>query len=701
MTKGLYIVAAEPQSGKSLLSFCLIRLFQHHFPHVGFYRPITTPTQSEDINDPHISAASSFFGFSSEQSAHMSGVPIEQAEQWLKQGQHNTLLTHIIERYKNIESHYDIIISEGCDFRSHPNILEFDLNAEIANNLNCQLLVVINGHDKTLKAIETDVSLTLRAYQQKHCQLFGIIINRVVSVQVPALKSQLTELFGTSLPFFGIVPENDFLSKPNMSDIAQHLHAEVCWGASQLNRVVHQPLIAAKHVCAFLTANYAQHNTLVVSPGDRIDILMGCLLAEQSEHYPPIAGMVLTTGVKPPATISRILDGLATPFPILSTPEDTFSVAASLHKAHFATAILHHDKIQHAINHVTQSIDEKALMAQLQRPHTPRMTPYMFEYFLEKTAQQNLKHIVLAEGEDLRILKAAERLLKRQCVRLTLLGRQSVIEKLLQTHLLSLPDINIIDPATSELTAQYAEQHAHLRKHKGMNLDIAKDLMLTTPYFATTMLSMGDCDGMVCGAQHTTGDTIRPALQIIKTQPGVQRVSSLFVMCLQHRMVIYADCAINPDPDADTLAETASLAAQTAQKLGLSPKIAMLSYSSGDSGHGARVDKVRQATQILSKMHPEFDIEGPIQYDAAVDADVSSKKLPTSTLNGQANVLIFPDLDTGNNTYKAVARESGALAIGPILLGLKKPVNDLSRGCHIDDIVNTVLITAIQAAERA
>jgi phosphate acetyltransferase len=309
---------------------------------------------------------------------------------------------------------------------------------------------------------------------------------------------------------------------------------------------------------------------------------------------------------------------------------------------------------------------------------------------------------VLPEGDDDRILLAADLLVKQNVVDITILGVKENIEAAAKRLNITFDfdKIKIINPATSDKLSGYAQTLCDLRKAKGVSLEMARDLMHDVSYFGTMMVFKGEADGMVSGAAHTTQHTIRPALQFVKTKPGIATVSSVFFMCLPNRVSVFGDCAVNPNPTSEQLADIAISSAETSKMFGIEPKVAMLSYSSGTSGEGEDVEKVRKATEIVRQKRPDLKVEGPIQYDAAVDPSVGKKKMPNSEVAGQASVLIFPDLNTGNNTYKAVQRETGALAIGPMLQGLNKPVNDLSRGCTVDDIFNTVVITSIQAQQQ-
>jgi len=321
----------------------------------------------------------------------------------------------------------------------------------------------------------------------------------------------------------------------------------------------------------------------------------------------------------------------------------------------------------------------------------------MFEYEIIQRAKSDRKHIVLPEGTEDRILRAAEILRMRSVVDITLLGNEQEIRQKSAALGISLEGLNIVDTLTSPLRQKYADAYFELRKHKGISPQMAFDTIADVSYFGTMMVYMGEADGMVSGAVHTTQHTIRPSFETIKTKPGCSIVSSVFLMCLADHVVVFGDCAVNPDPNPEQLADIAISSAETARVFGVDPLIAMLSYSTGESGKGAEVDKVREATKIVKARRPDLKIEGPIQYDAAVDAGVAKTKLPGSDVAGHATVFIFPDLNTGNNTYKAVQRSANAVAVGPVLQGLNKPVNDLSRGCTVTDIVNTVAITAIQA----
>ena len=445
--------------------------------------------------------------------------------------------------------------------------------------------------------------------------------------------------------------------------------------------------------------NWLEPDSLVITSGDRGDIIAGMLQAHQSTSYPALAGLLLSTGMQPDPAIAKLIEGIPDPLPILSVKTDTFTTAAQVNEVHAALWPDDTEKIDLSIQSFDQHVDLNRLEQQISAVRVRGMTPKMFTYNLLERAKAQLQHIVLPEAYDPRILKAAAMLVNRGIVKLTLLGHRDDVQRVVNKYQvkLDLDQITVIHPAESKQLQDYAQTFFELRHHKGVTLDNALDVMMDVSYFGTMMVYKGDADGMVSGAVHTTQHTIRPALQFVKTHPDFSVVSSVFLMCLEQRVLVYGDCAINPNPTAEQLAEIAISSADTARTFGVEPKVALLSYSSGESGKGEEVEKVRAATKIARERRPDLLLEGPIQYDAAVDPEVGAQKMQGSAVAGKATVLIFPDLNTGNNTYKAVQRETGAIAIGPVLQGLRKPVNDLSRGCTVEDIINTVAITAVQA----
>lgn len=491
--------------------------------------------------------------------------------------------------------------------------------------------------------------------------------------------------------------ELDGLNALSVGEVKRSLNAELIFGTQHdLQRTIKQPKIAAMSVEHLI--DHFEEGDLIIVPGDRLDVILSVMYANRSTNFPSFAGIVLTGGLVPPESFLNLLRGISSAhIAILSVPHDTYQTAILIEHIIPSFCPAHDRKIALAMGEFMGAVDGEKFMELLQTTHTEVVTPSMFEYTLFQRAHRDRKRIVLPESNDERILRAADILLQRNAVDLILLGDPKSVADRAGTLGVDISKATIIDPLSSPLMENYIDQFYQMRRHKGVSLNVARDAMMHRTYFATMMVYRGDADGMVSGALHTTQDTILPALQIIKTHPPITLVSSLFFMCMPNQVLVYADCAINQDPNAEQLAQIAIASAKTAKQFGIEPKIAMLSYSTGDSGHGSDVDKVREATAIAKSLSPDLLIEGPIQYDAAIDPDVARLKLPASDVAGCATIFIFPDLNTGNNTYKAVQRSSGAVAIGPVLQGLQKPVNDLSRGCNVVDIVNTVLITTIQA----
>jgi phosphate acetyltransferase len=462
-----------------------------------------------------------------------------------------------------------------------------------------------------------------------------------------------------------------------------------------LSREVEDVLVGAMSIEHLLERLH--DGVVVIVPGDRSDILLGLLMAHTAEGFPSLAGIILNGGFTPPAIVERLVDGLGSRLPLIRTDLGTFKSASAAAGTRGRLTADSQRKVDTALALFEKHTDAEEALAALEVPAPEVVTPLMFEYELLDRARSDRKHVVLPEGSDDRILRAASTLLQREVADLTILGDEASIRSRATELGLDLSAAKVIDPKSGQLLERFAAEYTELRKHKGMTVERAREIVSSVSYFGTMMVQLGLADGMVSGAAHTTAHTIKPSFEIIKTTPGTSVVSSVFLMCLEDRVLVYGDCAVNPDPTAEQLADIAISSAETAAQFGIEPRIAMLSYSTGSSGSGADVDKVRTATELVRERRPDLSVEGPIQYDAAVDASVAQTKMPDSAVAGRATVFVFPDLNTGNNTYKAVQRSAGAVAVGPVLQGLRKPVNDLSRGALVQDIVNTVAITAIQA----
>ena len=693
MLKTVFITSTEAHSGKSIISIGLVNMLLGKAQKIGYYKPIIDQNQPQHRDD-HIDTILTHFDlpmayedtFAFTWQEAMTKIDTE------SQGE---MIDTIIRKFKRLDEQYDFTVVEGTDYQGEGAVFEFDLNAQIAKNLGSPVIIVISGEEKTDEQVINAALSAIHNFSAREIQVLAVVANKISSESIKAVKNLLTKQLPTGV-LLAIIEEDKRLKSPTMKEINEQLHGKVLFGAESLTNQVDNFVTGAMQVPNFL--NYIKENVLIITPGDRGDIIISALQANLSASYPKIAGIVLTAGYIPEKPIMKLIRGLPTAVPILAVQTGTFETSNVVGAIRSRISSDNTRKIRLAIDTFDRSINLPELEKSLISLKPSGITPRMFQYQLTQWARRLKKHIVLAEGNDERILKAAARLLSQDIVDITLLGDAAEINKLIgQLDIRQeLAKVRIVNPAKDERYIDYVHTLYELRKNKNVTLEMARDLMTDVSYFGTMMVYKGHADGMVSGAVNTTLHTIRPALQFIKTKPGVSLVSSIFFMCLTDRVCIFGDCAVNPNPTAEQLAEIAISSAESSERFGIEPRIAMLSYSSGNSGEGEDVEKVRKATEIVRSSHPELKIEGPIQYDAAVDPVVGKNKLPGSEVAGRASVLIFPDLNTGNNIYKAVQRETGALAIGPMLQGLRKPINDLSRGCTVDDVFNTVIVTAIQ-----
>ena len=693
MKQGIYIAGGEAKSGKSVVVLGMMEILAGRMGKVGFFRPVV---HDVNIPDPLTALITSRYDLGTAWE-RMCGCSYDTAREMLIQDRDDDLLKLILEKYRALQAEFDLIICAGSDFIGPAITLEFDFNAKVANNLGCLVLPVVKGQGRDRLQVVRAAQGLLESLEERSCEVLALIANRVPASLAGEVAGELQRVLPANIPAY-VLSDLPLLEKPTVGEIATALGAERLGGPEEsFNHEVDNFKVAAMEL-----PNYLEHiaeGSLIITPGDRSDIILGSLLADAASTFPHIAGIILTGGIRPAAQVQRLLEGLrASPVPLLGVAVDTYTTALNVSSLQGVLAPGNPRKIAAAIGAVEARVDADGLLGRVAAARSMRVTPLMFEYEIIQRARSERRRIVLPEGNEERILRAAEILRMRDVADLTLLGGEQEIRQ--NAALLGITlgeEVQIIDPLTSDRRQAYADTYFAQRKHKGISPQMAFDTMADVSYFGTMMVHLGEADGMVSGAVHTTQHTIRPALEFIKTRPGCAIVSSVFFMCLADRVLVFGDCAVNPDPTSEQLADIAISSAETAQIFGIEPLIALLSYSTGESGKGAEVDKVRAAVKIARERRPDLKLEGPIQYDAAVDAGVAKTKLPGSEVAGHATVFIFPDLNTGNNTYKAVQRAANAVAVGPVLQGLNKPVNDLSRGCTVPDIVNTVAITAIQA----
>jgi len=698
MANKLYVAGTEPRTGKSAIILGLMELLKRNVKKVAFFRPLIDVDHSRGERDNTIMLLKSQYHLSYDYE-EMYAFTIAEAAQLIAMGRTEELHEAILAKYDKLAATADFILCEGVELEGATASFDFDLNVEISNNLGCPVMLVARGRMKTIPGLVRSIKRYHNSFTRRGCDLVATIINRVHPDSVPVIEKQLADEKIAKNQLVYIIPNNENLGNPSVGEIARLLNAELLYGEENLTRHVRSFTIAAMQLRNLL--GRIEYGTLIITPGDRSDVILSCLAAVQSMSMPNISGIMLTGGLVPEGPVQKVIEGFGDTVPIIAVHENTFQVAIRVENIHAAITPDNSRKIIQALAVFERHIDVDQLSEKIIKTTTTTVTPKMFESQILQRAKAEKQHIVLPEGETDRVLKAAEILLRREVVDLTLLGREERILKRISGLGLHLKSAQIIDPRNAPCFNEYVETYYELRKDKGIMRSVARDIMADLNFFGTMMIYKGHADGMVSGANHTTADTIRPAFQFIKTKDDCSIVSSVLLMCFHDRVFAYGDCAVNPDPTAEQLAEIALSSAKTAALFGIKPRVAMLSYSSGRSGKGQQVEKVRKATEIAQKkaesIYPGLEIEGPIQYDAAVDKEVAHTKMPESKVAGKATVFIFPDLNTGNNTYKAVQRSAGVVVVGPILQGLKKPVNDLSRGCLVPDIVNTVAITAVQA----
>ena len=691
--ESIYIASAEPRAGSLIIAIGFMEVLKGHFNRVAFFRPIipdgTDREKDIDFMLKHFELDISYEA--------CCGFSISDYTNAYADGTEEALHEALIRKVDQLQKAYDFVLIEGYHRSIFASIFDFDINLEIARNLGTVFIPVINGKSKSSAKICNEIQIISESIRSEGCTHLATFVNRCDEKILENLQQRISTRHKNEQVY--LLPEVKELNTPTLDQIIQVLQAEMIMGSpEQLQHLVYGNKIAAMGV-----ENYLSHindGDLVIVPGDRIAIIIASLLSYYGKNHPNITGMILSGGIKPSESIMNLLkDFNEIPIPILCVESDSYQTAIALDKVTADITAESTRKITLAKGLFDASVDKKRLGERFLSSQKEMVTPAMFQYRLFENARAERQKIVLPESADERILRATEILLQRDIVDIILLGDREEIEHQSIQLGLDIGKAEIIDPQESLLSEKFSHPFYTMRKEKGLTLDAARDAMAHPNYFATMMVQEGMADGMVSGATHTTTDTVRPALQIIKTKPDISIVSSVFFMCLDTKVLVYGDCAINLDPTAEDLAQIAISSADTAAKFDIEPRVAMLSYSTGSSGSGPEVDKVREATHLAQSLRPDLLIEGPIQYDAAIDEKVAKKKLPNSKVAGRATVFVFPDLNTGNNTYKAVQRSTGALAIGPVLQGLRLPVNDLSRGCLVDDIVNTVAITAIQAQQ--
>ncbi|MFE5853149.1 phosphate acetyltransferase [Streptomyces sp. NPDC056500] len=678
MTRSVYVTGIDRGDGRQVVELGVMELLTRQVDRVGVFRPLV-----HDGPDRLFELLRARYRLAQDP-ATVYGMDYHEASALQAEQGTDELVSQLVERFHQVAREYEVVLVLGTDFADTQFPDELAINARLANEFGASVIPVVGGRGQTAESVRAEARNAHRAYEALGAEVLAMVVNRVA----PEDRAVIAERLAARLPVpCYVLPDEPALAAPTVAQITHTLGGTVLLGDdSGLARDALGFVFGGAMLPNFLKA--LTPGCMVVTPGDRADLVVGALAAH-SAGTPPIAGVLLTLNERPSEGILTLASRLAPGTPVISVPGTSWPTAAELLGLEGKLNATTPRKAETALGLFERHVNTGELLERLAVARSGHVTPMMFEHELLEQARSDRRRVVLPEGSEERVLRAADVLMRRDVCDLTLLGDLEVIRKKAADLGIDLSDVQLIDPNTSELRQPFAERYAELRAHKGVSVELAYDVVADVNYFGTLMVQEGFADGMVSGSVHSTAATIRPAFEIIKTKPDASIVSSVFFMCLADKVLVYGDCAVNPDPDAAQLADIAVQSAATAARFGVDPRIAMLSYSTGTSGSGADVDKVREATERVRGSHPELRIEGPIQYDAAVEPSVAATKLPESEVAGRATVLIFPDLNTGNNTYKAVQRSAGAVAVGPVLQGLRKPVNDLSRGALVSDIVNT------------
>ncbi|NUR28103.1 MAG: phosphate acetyltransferase [Catenulispora sp.] len=708
----MYITSTDAASGKTVVALGVAEAMSRRVRRLGVFRPVVPGGGAVDevvdlirrryhVAEPYESCVGTTYD----------AVHLDPAR----------AVETIVDRYRALAARCEAVVVIGSDYTDAATSTEFGFNATVAANLALPVLLVVGGTERTPQDVAAVVRVSRQELTRVHATELAVVVNRVPAGQEDEVRREVVAVFanpadvntiaaaaetGTTssvaaeadaTPLVFTIPEVPTLTAPTIRDLLRAADGRQIGGdPALLDREAANLVVAAMSLPNVL--DRLTEGVAVIAPGDRTaGLVPGLLAAHEASNFPALSAVFLTGGFTLPGSVARLLEGVHSPLPIITTAQDTLPTALHLAAVRGEITADHPGKVETALGAFARGVNTTELLDRLNVTRSVAVTPLMFQAQLLERARSERRRIVLPEGTDDRILRAADIVARRGAADLTVLGDEERLRTRANALGLDLDGVRVVSPADPDLVEEFAHEYTRLRAHKGMTLDKARDLVQDVSYFGTMMVHTGRADGMVSGAAHTTAHTIRPAFEIIRTGPGVSVVSSVFFMLLADRVLVYGDCAVIPDPDAAELADIAVTSARTAQAFGVQPRVAMLSYSSGESGSGEGVEKVREAAKLAHAKDPGLPLEGPIQYDAAADPEVAALKLPGSAVAGRATVFIVPDLNTGNNLYKAVQRSAGAIAVGPVLQGLRKPVNDLSRGALVQDIVNTIVITAVQS----
>ena len=694
MKHAFFLAPAGRSQGLTTVALGVVEALDRRGVRVAFYKPINE--NPEEHPEPE---RSTHFLRSITTLAPADPLPLAQVAKLVSDGRLEEVLEQVIGDYQNSTQGADMVVVEGLA-PSPDDSYRGNLNQELVKALNGEVILVAAMGDKSVAQLDHQVEYAANTYGGID-KIVGLIVNRypqneiVEDVAADYLhRSRL--LRRANFHLVGAIPHNEALTFCRSVDVQRHLGAMVLNAGEMQTRRVKSISMLARTVPNLL--HYLTPGAMLATPADRSDVIIAVAMASMSRV--PLAGVILTGDTEMDQRIVEFCRPAAdVGLPVFRVTNNSYETATKLYQLSPEVPVDDLERMRSAMEHVAQRIDVDWLVSRSKTELGFRMSPAAFLHQLTEKARLAQKRIVLPEGAEPRTIRAAAICAQRRIARCVLLGDPREIEAVAKSQDLDLPtDVEVLNPVDAR--PRYIQPLFELRKEKGLSLEMAKSQLEDNVVLGTMMLAEGEVDGLVSGAIHSTANTIRPALQIIKTQPNSKMVSSIFFMCLPDQVLVYGDCAVIPDPDAETLADIAIQSADSAAAFGIPPRVAMISYSTGESGSGADVEKVRAATKLAKRRRPDLLIDGPLQYDAAFMPDVAKTKAPDSPVAGRATVFIFPDLNTGNTTYKAVQRSANVVSIGPMLQGLKRPVNDLSRGALVDDIVYTIALTAVQATQK-
>jgi phosphate acetyltransferase len=691
MKPAFFLAPAGRGQGLTTVALGLVAALDRRGVRVSFYKPI-----SEDRDDEFRPERSTHFLRATTALAPPDPLPLVEATKLVSSGGLDELLGKVVGTFEKSTQNADLAIVEGL-LPSPDDPYRGTLNQELVKTLNGQVILVVGMAERSVIDLDDQIEYAAKIYGGID-KIFGLIVNRCPIESSVGILNHLRDsrlLRRGDCRLIGVIPHNESLTFCRAIDVQRHLNATVIYPGEMESRRVKSTSMLARTVPNLL--HTLTPGAMLVTPADRSDVILAVSMAALSRV--PLSGLILTGETElDNRTVEFCRAAFATGLPLFRVTTDSYSTATKLYQMRPEVPIDDLARIRSAMDHVAQQIDIDWLILHSKTTLEFRMSPAAFLYQLTEKARVANKRIVLPEGAEPRTVKAAVICARRGIARCVLLGDREEIETVARSQDVVLPaELETLDPAS--IRSKYVRPLFELRKSKGLSLEMAASQLEDNVVLGTMMLAQGEVDGLVSGAIHSTANTIRPALQIIKTRPNAKAVSSIFFMCMPEQVLVYGDCAVIPDPDAETLADIAIQTADSAAAFGIFPRVAMISYSTGESGSGVDVEKVRTATRLAKATRPDLLIDGPLQYDAAFMPDVAKAKAPESPVAGRATVFIFPDLNTGNTTYKAVQRSANVISIGPMLQGMKRPVNDLSRGALVDDIVYTIALTAIQATQ--